>query len=166
MPKAWDPSEICRDEDCLIVGAHRPHLVAERPPPAPHHRPKKRRPDELMFARTPWHQADPRGLRGAVARAVSKTPKVFHEIVRDVRDDYGNVTERTIHRHLKALTERKQTIKLDLGFTFAVYIRPKSRMLKNIEAIRDYIEGEISLDNGSACTGTVRYARANELAPA
>jgi len=159
MPEAWDPSEICRDENCLIVGAHRPHLVAERPPPTPHHRPKKRRPDELSN-NAPWRQADPRGLRGAVARAIGKTPKVFSEIVRDVRDDYGNVTERTVHRHLKALAEKKQMIKLDLGFTFAVYIRPKSRMLKNIEAIREYIEGEISLDNGSACTGTVRYQRA------
>lgn len=154
MSIAWDPSVICCDENCERTDLHRKHLVAKRPPSEPHHRPKK---------------SDPKTLTGAVARAVSRTPKVFREIVRDVVDDYGKVSpteasaERSIHRHLKKLVERGQIIKLDLGFTFAVYLRPKSRWLRDPEAIREYIEGEI--EYGRECTSDVRYASVGELVP-
>lgn len=157
MSTAWDPSEVCRDENCRRADVHRKHLVAERPPPQPHHRPGKQ----------VWRYSDPRALTGAVARAASKSqPKIFREIVRDVRDDYGQVSERSVHRHINKLVERGQLIKLDLGLTFAAYIRPKSRLLKNPEALRDFIEGE--LEYGRGCTSKVRYEPEGlgELVPA
>lgn len=148
MPEAWDPSEVCRDENCHRRDLHRPHLVETRPPPTLHHRPN---PNKKPL----WQRNDPKGLTGAVARAVDKTPKRFIEIVRDVRDDYGNVTERSVYRHVKKLVERGHLIKLDLGLTFAAYIRPKARLLKDPEAMRDFIDGEI--EYGRGCSNKVRY---------
>jgi hypothetical protein len=147
MSDAWDSSEICRDDQCTRRDVHRKHLVAGHAPPKAHHRPD---PNKKPL----WQRNDPRGLTGAVARATSKTPKVIAEIIRDVRDDYGSVSDRSIYRHVKKLLERGQLIKVDIGLTFDAYIRPKSRMLKDVEAIRDFIEGEIEW--GRSCTCDAR----------
>lgn len=148
----WSPSEICVDDACKRIDIHRKHLVMRHEPPRAHHRPD---PNKKPL----WQRNDPNGLTGAVARATSKSqPKVISEIIRDVRDDYGEVTERSVYRHVKKLVERGHLIKLDLGLTFAAYIRPKSRLLKNPEALKDFVLGEIEFGRG--CTGKQRYEEA------
>lgn len=136
-----DPSNVCRDENCDRVDVHRKHLIAKHRPPKPHHRPKTTKPL--------WLSHDPKALTGAVARATSKAyPTVFTEIVHRVHNDYGSCTERTIYRHLAKLIERGQLIKLDLGLTFAAYIRPRSRLLdstgapKDFQALREHVVSE------------------------
>jgi len=110
----------------------------------PHHRPGKK---------PVWQLDDPTALTGAVARATSKAyPTHFAAIVRDVRDDYGTVTERTVYRHIKKLVARGHIAKVDIGFAFAAYIRPGSRMFKTADAIRDYILGTVEM---TACTREV-----------
>jgi len=68
-------------------------------------------------------------------------PVHFAEIVSAVRDDYGSCTERTVYRHIRKLVARGQAVKLDLGLSFAAYIRPKSRLLRDLESLRDYMLG-------------------------
>jgi hypothetical protein len=78
-----------------------------------------------------------------VARATSKYhPRVFSEIYRDVIDDYGPVTLRTVHRYVARLVERGQLLKLDVEFDSFVYLRPKSKLASNFEAIRERLLGE------------------------
>jgi hypothetical protein len=147
MPEVLDPSEICRDDACPRVGIHRKHLTALHAPPEPHHRPTRR---------PAWEQDDPEGLAASVLRATKMRPVVISEIVRDVRDDYGTVHERTIYRHVRRFVELGVLIKLDLGFTFAAYIRPGARLLADPSSMREMIEGE--LDFNCAVTSRQRYA--------
>lgn len=71
-------------------------------------------------------------------------------IQRDVRDDYGTVTDRTVYRHVRKLVQEAKLIKLDLGLAFAAYIRPRARLLADPEALRDYMLANV--DCLPACT--------------
>jgi len=149
MSDNLDPEQICRDEACRIVGVHRKHLVAKHAPPKPHHRPTKK---------PAWEQHDPKALRGAVARATSKAePKRFAEIARDVRDDYGNCTDRSIYRHLRRLVERGHIRKFDVDLDCAFYVRPGSRLMTNPEAVREYALGTREI------TATTKRSRAGDV---
>ena len=87
--------------------------------PVPHHRP---------LAKPPWQQPDPSGLINSIMKATSVTrPKWFQEIAQDVRDDFGNITDRSIWRGLKKVVERGHLIKLDIGLAFHAYIRPSKK---------------------------------------
>jgi hypothetical protein len=133
-----DPGLVCRDEDCTIVGVHRKHLVRHREL-KPHHR-------AATGARPLWKKDDPTALTGAVARATSRAfPTHFAAIHRDVQDDYGPCSERSVYRHLAKLVERGHLLKLDLGLPCAAYIRPKSRLLRDVPAIREYMLGVIEI---------------------
>jgi hypothetical protein len=113
---------ICRDEACEIEGLHAKHELHElgvHASPTAHHRPK---------AKPPWQQPDPDGLLKSILDANSEIrPKWFQEIAPDVRDDFGNVTDRSIWRGLKKLVERGQLLRLDLGLAFHAYIKPCCR---------------------------------------
>ena len=131
MSLPWDPSAICRDERCEIVGLHRPHLIKKRTA-EPHHRPSS-------SPVPPWKRQDPRGLSGAVMRATSKAyPVVFQSIMREVFDDYGSVTRRTIYRHVRALVQQGCLVRYELG-GIAAYVRPKSRLFGDRRSVRDYV---------------------------
>lgn len=131
MSLPWDPSALCRDDRCQIVGLHRPHLIRIIKP-EPHHRPS-------TSPQLPWKRQDPRGLVGAVMRATSKAyPVAFSSIMREVFDDYGSVTRRTIYRHVKALVERGRLVRYELG-GLAAYVRPRSRLFSDREAVREYM---------------------------
>jgi len=139
-----ESGSICRDEHCDRMGVHPWHPMGANREVKPHHRPGKK---------PVWQLDDPTALTGAVARATSKAyPTHFAAIVRDVRDDYGTVTERTVYRHIKKLVARGHIAKVDIGFAFAAYIRPGSRMFKTADAIRDYILGTVEM---TACTREV-----------
>ncbi len=153
MPEAIDPSAICRHEDCGIPGIHRAHLTKSRDT-KPHHRPRRKRRD---VAPPVWKLGDPEGLSNSVYAATSMTkPVVISEIVRDVRDDYGDVAERTVYRHVRKLVEIGRLLHVDFGLMFGGYIRPGARLLSDPEAMRDIIESTI--EYGKGCTGRERYA--------
>lgn len=158
---------ICQDEHCTIIEVHAIHAV---PAVRPHHRPKPmkctlcpwkgpaslernacpRCKSAITGTRAPWEYDDPMGLTGAVARATSKSyPMTFAMICRDVRDDYGECTERTIHRHLARLVDRGCILKVDIAQAFAVYLRPGSKLANDIETLRefDYFGGHNTLES-------------------
>lgn len=111
---------------------HRPRSSATQlTPPPPDAKPPK----------PPWQRDDPKALTGAVARA-TKYPTHFAWILRDVLDDYGPVSERSVYRYIAKLVERGQLIKLELGLSFAVYVRPRSRWLKDLDTCREYVMGD------------------------
>lgn len=157
MSEEWDPDQICRDDDCNRPGVHLKHPVLSRGRTVKvHHRPD---PTTVQLAlpsdakpppdskRAAWKRDDPKGLTEAVARATSRAyPTHIAAIYRDVQDDYGECTERTVYRHVKKLVERGHLIKLDVGLSFAAYIRPKSRLLKDHAAIREYLLGIVELN--------------------
>jgi hypothetical protein len=137
----FEVDEICRDEDCEIVGVHPKHRRARRQPQA-HHRPK---PD------APWKRSDRHALLTSIMKSTSgRVPKWFQEIAPDVRDDYGNVTDRTIWRGIKTLVERGHLLKLDLGLAFAAYMRPigKKRPLGRLDEteLRDYMLSVVEIN--------------------
>lgn len=132
MSDDFDPKHLCRDDDCDIEEVHLAHKRLRRRPIAVHHRPNKNR-------RPLWQQDDPAALADSVLKSVGEQPTMMQWIARDVRDDYGTVTDRTIYRHVRRLVQEAQLIKLDLGLAFAAYIRPKSRLLSDPQALRDYM---------------------------
>jgi hypothetical protein len=148
-----DPGLICRDDDCELNedGIHPKHSQRRKRPPEVHHRPK---PGGVLKI---WQYADPPGVAESVEKATSADrPKVIWEIVRDVQDDYGSVTERTIYRHVRALVDAGRLIKLgnggggragsiNLRLPFAAYIKARSRLLADPDNLRDYMLGTYEL---------------------
>jgi hypothetical protein len=130
-----DPSLICRDEDCEIDGVHRKHLV-QPSKSRPHHRPKR----TGRSLKPPWQQDDREGLRMSVERAAANgLPMYPSAIVRDVRDDYGTVHERTVYRYLRNSVLTGRVLKLDLKLPFAVYLSPNSALLHDLASVREYM---------------------------
>ena len=139
-------SGICRDEACPIVRVHR-HKVpvwarrqaARRVQMTPAEKPPKR----------PWAKDDPEGLAESVIRATGELPTCASWIARDVRDDYGHCSDRTVYRYLRRFVEEAKIIKVDLGLHLAAYLRPKARLLADPGAIRDYM---LSMVEITPCT--------------
>ena len=131
----FDSDEICRDDNCDRLDVHPKHEINVRTNPRVHHRPS--------IAVTPlWERDDPKAMMGAVARACSKAyPMHPAAIVREVRDDYGRCSERTVYRYLAKLVHRGQLVKLDVGLAFSAYLRPKSRLLGDLDSVREYMLG-------------------------
>jgi virulence-associated protein VapD len=117
---------ICRSEFCDRIEIHPAHPVLTPRTPQVHHRP---RPGAPLTRRRVAH--DPCALTGAVMRATStRYPRFFREIVRDVLDDYGMCSVRTIHRHINKVVERGHLLRLDFDLTQgSVYLRPKTKLL-------------------------------------
>lgn len=151
MLHGFDLSSICLDDNCSKVEIHARHYVAPIPETKPHHRPRKERCSSCTWrgsasferigcprcgAKTesirevkPWQTHDELALVRAIATATSKAyPVTFSMIYRSVIDDYGNVDERTVHRYLAKLVDRKCLIKYDVRLPFAVYVRPGTRL--------------------------------------
>lgn len=162
MEDEWnpDPELICRDDACARTDVHPRHDVPQpivAPPKLKKRKPKiHHRPDGSVVALYPdpaslGARPAPRALTNAIARATSKSdPRQFGEIVDRVHNDYGSAPRRSIYRYLALLVERSHVIKLDLGFAFAVYIRPGSKLLGDVEQLRDLILGKS--DTITACS--------------
>lgn len=127
MAKLREITNVCRAEHCPRLDVHEAHYL-----PAP--RPERKR----TTVRPPWQIEDPSGLAGAVARATSRSyPVVFSDIAREVRDDYGHCTDRTVYRALRKLVLRGHLLKIDVGLDRAAYVRPKTRLTP--DAVREYL---------------------------
>lgn len=135
MSDDWDPkNKICRDDDCDIDEVHLAHKRLRRRSIIVHRRPKRHQP----LARTALPQ-EPDALSDSILKAVGDYPMMMHWIQRDVRDDYGSVSDRSVYRYVRRLVEQARMIKLDVGLAFAIYIKPRARLLADPSAIRDYM---------------------------
>jgi hypothetical protein len=136
-----DPRCICREEHCDRVGVHLAHGVV--PPP------KKERPPTP--GRALWKRPSSKALDNAIAKATSKYWAThFGAILREVRNDYGTAEsehslERAVYRHLKKLVARGHIVKLDLGLSFAAYLRPGSKLLNDIDYLREQMVDQLEV---------------------
>ncbi len=154
MRPAFEVGSICLDEDCDIIEMHAPHVKAATiaaKPIRPHHRPNKIRcevcawrgvanlmrltcPDcggrtSAVVEARPWQVHDARAIVNAIAKATSKIrPVTFSMIFCSVIDSYGSVSERTVHRHLTSLVDRRCLIKYREDLAYAVYLRAGSTL--------------------------------------
>lgn len=133
--------QVCRAEGCPFPGIHAKHRKGIVRVVEAHHRP----------GGTPWKAADPDGLAEAILKAVSeRTPKWFQEIAPDVRDDYGNITDRTIWRGLRKLVDAGKLLRLDLGLAFSAYMRPvvgkrPAGSFDSVAEMREYMLGVVEI---------------------
>jgi hypothetical protein len=108
-----------------------------------HHRPKERAPLSIERGLRAIERGEMPTMKELLAErvlaAVGKRPTFMAWIQRDVRDDYGHVSERSIYRYVGRLIADRRIVKLDLGLTFAVYIDPTSPMLSDRSALREYM---------------------------
>ena len=143
-----DPDLVCRNELCEIEEVHAKHSVQP---------PKTRRRRKRYKEPTPWLAHDHAGLVLAVERAVNDYPTTLRDVVFGVHNDYGSVSERTINRHLVALTQENRITTLDvlLPFAYRAYIKPISR-LATIPKARDFLIG--TYDGLRVWQGGGRYA--------
>lgn len=141
-----DMGEICRDEHCELDGLHAPEECEQA---------RRTSRIELLYeelseikgakpAPTPKRPAslkdDPEGIREAVLRAIPKNlPTHFGAVADAVRNDYGEVAERTVYRHIKRLVKAGELVKQDLRLGFAAYVRPYSKMLRDLPTMRDVL---------------------------
>jgi hypothetical protein len=130
-----DLGQICRDERCDIEEIHAKHQIR-----------CKREEDCGPKYRRPWSQPDRAGLAECVLRATSdRVPRWFQEITPEIRDDYGNVSDRTVMRVIRDLVKHGRLIKLELGLAFAAYMKPATRpvpgRLATFDEQRDYMLG-------------------------
>ncbi len=140
--------EICRDEGCEIEHLHAPEECE---------RARQNRRIELLYAelreiddakapavsepkRAVWQKDDPEGLSEAVMRAIPKNrPTHVAAVVESVRNDYGEVAERTVYRHLSRLVKTGEIIRQDVQLGFAALVRPYSKMLRDLPTMRDVL---------------------------
>lgn len=131
---------ICRDETCSLEYAHPSHtfsLVA-LPPRGRPQRPWWTKTEPGAYARQ-----DPTGLRQAMRRAFATDwPLAFRDVANAVRNDYGSVSQRTLHRCVRLFIEVERFIEeLDLGLACRIYIRSSSKRKNDIDDLREYIVG-------------------------
>jgi hypothetical protein len=126
-----DP-DVCRDDRCPREDLHPPHKIrgvrAERP--------KQRRRRSLQV----WEIASPAILHEIVYASVSATlARPFSAVYRLVTADYGTCDERTVHRHLRLLRDEGKVVRVEVepGKHFAIYLRAESKLLHNIDEIRE-----------------------------
>lgn len=123
---------LCRDERCEIEEIHPAHEVVEDAKEAAKVRGWVSDPLEkenfssrgfyvnaadgngrAVVRRTvaPWQRSSTTALDDAILATLSPhRAKIFTEIYRDVIDDYGNVTERTVYRRLAALVIEQKAL--------------------------------------------------------
>lgn len=134
-------AQVCRNEECEIEEVHTISLCR-----------KDRRggvlqPPLKISKRPAWLKDDPEGLQESVRRAVPKTlPTNFSAIVDKVTNDYGNVTERTVYRHVRRLVERGELLKLNLRLGFAAYARPTSKLVSDFAGMREIMTGIVDIE--------------------
>ena len=134
-------AQVCRDEECEIEGVHTLSLCRKNRHGGVLQPPVK------VSKRPAWLKDDPDGLQESVRRAVPKTlPTNFSAIVDKVVNDYGNVTERTVYRHVRKLVERGELLKLNLRLGFAAYARPTSKLVSDLPGMRDIMTAIVDIE--------------------
>lgn len=134
-----DSSSICRSEFCDREDIHAPHYVKPCKEIAP------------RSCRAPWKLPAPIALDDAIVRAVSDIqPKNFAVLVDDVENDFGSLGDnrksgmRRLHRRLRALCEAGRVLKIDVGGTLFAYLKPTSRVSRDVSFLRDQLRDIIN----------------------
>lgn len=129
-----DPSSICRNEHCTIEGIHVPHDVHEMKEPKP------------RSCRAPWKLPAPNALDDSIVRAVSDVrPLNFAAIVNEVENDFGSLGDnrksglRRVHRRIRSLVAVGRILRIEIGQTLFAYLKPTSRIAKDVSFIREQI---------------------------
>lgn len=136
-----DVDDVCRDELCTVQHVHPSHIYPIEEPQ------KKGRPPRPWWLRTEpgaHLRQDPHGLRQALQRAFTLTdwPLAFRDVLTFVRNDYGSVSERTLHRYVRYFVDELGFVsEIDLGIAYLVYIRADSRRRHDLENLREYVLG-------------------------
>ncbi len=138
-----DPSSICRNEFCVIEELHAPHQVRSRKEP----RPRSHRP--------PWVLPAPIALDESILRAVSDVvPRHFMAIVDLVQNDFGSLGDneysgqRRVHRRLRILADVGSVLRIDVGKRMFAYLKPTSRIARDVAFIRDLMRDVIDAPGG------------------
>lgn len=133
---------ICRDELCRLEHVHPPHLfgVGSTETIGPR-RGRPAKPWWLKRDPTAYQRPDPRGLTECIRALFNRTerPMAFNAVLNHVRNDYGKVSSRTVHRHLEDLIEDGWLVAMDLNLTYLTYLRAASSWVVDPIAIRDYM---------------------------
>ncbi len=131
-----DVHSICRNEACEINRVHEArkcrklHIIYE----LPYY--EKELDDGFQtrskrHASKPWQAQNANALRVMVLTAVSRTePRNFQMILNDVRNNYGSCLERSVYRHLKALQEAGEIVRMSWKKVHA-YLLPDSKLLED-----------------------------------
>lgn len=130
----FDSSSICRSEFCDREDVHAPHVV------------KCQRETMPRSCRAPWTLPAPVALDDAIVRAVSDIqPKNFATLVDDVENDFGSLGHnrqsgmRKLHRRLAQLCDAGRVLKVDVGGMLFAYLKPTSRISRDVEYIREQL---------------------------
>lgn len=135
---------LCRNEACEITRVHEArkcrqlHLIYELPylETEPHRATRTR---ATRHVGKPWQAQSASALHAAVYQAVSRTePRNFQMILNAVRNDYGSCLDRSVYRHLKALQEEGQVVRLSWKKIHA-YLLPGSKLLADPTLVYDQI---------------------------
>src|SRR3990172_3495241 len=122
---------FCRDENCSRIDLHLVHIVemiSEQPEPP------------SLAKRPPWRSPAPKALDHSIAKATSRTyPRHFDAILHEVEADYGDCNPRTVQRGLRKLVERGHILRIDLGRHLYAYVRPGSKLVNDIDLLREQI---------------------------
>jgi hypothetical protein len=135
-----DLERFCRNEDCRIDGIHLwgPGCKIGREAGVrckPEFRTRSRR-----YAAAPWKAGYTPALRESVLAAVSKwEPRTFGMVVSHVENDYGSCCPRSVHRHLLALREIGEIIRLDFPHRIHAYLARGSRLVNEPDVVFDQI---------------------------
>ena len=131
-----DVTAICRDDLCIIPGIHQRHEIS--PSLARQLRKRESKGCQRPTKRSVWKLDDVDGLREAVERATSRYyPTHLQLIHQTVLHDYGSCCERTVYRHLRWCVDTGRVIKLDLGLSFAGYLRAGSPLVNEPDTLRE-----------------------------
>jgi hypothetical protein len=137
----FDPSLICRDELCEIIHVHAAHKVRTR---------KQKQVWKSRSSRPPWALPAPVALDDAIIRAVSDVhPRHFAAVVTEVENDFGSLGKnrlsgmRRVHRHLVQLCEAGRVLRVDVGGMLYGYLKPTSRIARDIGYIREQLRDAI-----------------------
>jgi hypothetical protein len=101
---------------------------------------------ESKSLRDPWLVPSVEALDESIVRACSDcVPRVLVQLAPLVENDYGSLapTEdssfRRLQRRLKKLCEAGSLLQVDLGKRLYAYVSPRSRMARDVDAVRDCI---------------------------
>lgn len=96
--------------------------------------------------RDPWLQPSAEALDESILRATSDhKPHLLAQIAPIVENDYGKIAEneasvfRQLQRRIKRLCDAGVLLRVDLGKRLYAYISPNSRMLSDVDAIREQV---------------------------
>lgn len=137
---------VCRNESCEIKRVHEArkckqlHIIYELP-----YYETGCGPDNGFQTRSkrhagkPWQAQNANALRALVYEAVSRTePRTFQMILNDVRNNYGSCLDRSVYRHLKALQEGGEVVRLSWKKVHA-YLLPGSKLLEDPSLVYEQI---------------------------